>query len=182
MANTYIAFLRGINVGGHNVKMERLRELFTELGLQNVRSYINSGNIFFETGNTDRQELTRTLEQHLREGLGYEVPVYLRTTDEVEAILTQDPFKAIELTEDTRFCVVFTNESLNTKLQLPVHSHKNDMDLIAVNPHEAFVVWHIINGRPPSGKFPTDVLPMPNTARFYHTLGEIYQAATKTAS
>ena len=45
---TYIALLRGINVGGHTVKMERLRGLFGELGLERVRSYIQTGNVFFE--------------------------------------------------------------------------------------------------------------------------------------
>ena len=42
----YIALLRGINVGGHVVKMERVRELFAELGFTNVRTYIQSGNVF----------------------------------------------------------------------------------------------------------------------------------------
>ncbi len=46
-----IAFLRGINVGGHLVKMGCLRELFTELGFTHVRTYIQSGNAFFETAN-----------------------------------------------------------------------------------------------------------------------------------
>ncbi len=62
----YIAFLRGINIGGHQVKMEQLRELFRKLGLTDVRSYIQSGNIFFETAETDRVRLTRKIEQHLR--------------------------------------------------------------------------------------------------------------------
>ena len=45
----YIALLRGINVGGHTVRMEDLRPLFEELGLENVRTYIQSGNVFFGT-------------------------------------------------------------------------------------------------------------------------------------
>lgn len=77
MTEGYIAFLRGINVGGHNIKMEPLRQLFTELGLNIVRSYISSGNIFFETEETDRQLLTGKVEPHLQNSLGYEIPVIL---------------------------------------------------------------------------------------------------------
>ncbi len=179
MNERIIAFLHGINVGGHVVKMERLRQLFTELGLENVSSYINSGNIFFDSGESDRSWLAQRIEHHLNEALGYEVPVFLRTLDELKAILAQDPFRDIALTADKRFCVVFTGIPLNEKLNLPLVSSKNDMDLIAVNRYEAFFVWHILNGRPPSGRFPEEVLPKRNSSRFFHTLGKILQAAEK---
>ena len=81
---TYIAFLRAINVAGRTVKMARLRELFAELGFANVRSYIQSGNVFFETDETDRALLTGMIAGHLLQALGYEVGVFLRTIPEVE--------------------------------------------------------------------------------------------------
>ena len=56
---TYTALLRAVNVGGRTVKMERLRDLFSELELGNVRSFIQSGNVFFDTPRLDREELTR---------------------------------------------------------------------------------------------------------------------------
>jgi uncharacterized protein (DUF1697 family) len=153
----YIAFLRGINVGGHSVKMERLRQIFTDLGLNNVSSYINSGNLFFDTNSENIEKLTISIEDRLYKDLGYKVPVFLRTVSEIDAILQQDPFKEEELTNDKRFLVVFTDELLNMDLDLPLKSSKDDIEIIALNKHEAFVVWHIINGRPPSGKFPLDV-------------------------
>src|SRR5690348_9347846 len=102
----YIALLRGINVGGHTVKMERLRELFTEVGFTHVRTYIQSGNVFFETAQTDRKILTQTIELHLRQSLGYEVPVFLRTIPELEQIVELNPFQHINVTSDMRACVV----------------------------------------------------------------------------
>jgi uncharacterized protein (DUF1697 family) len=182
MTDRYIAFLRGINVGGRVVKMERLRQLFTELGFTNVRSYINSGNIFFDTNEKDRQVLTGMIERHLHSTLGYEVPVFLRTAAEVETILEQAPFKDIEQAEDRRYCVIFTDDLLNEKMDLPIHSSRDDMDLIAVNKYEAFVTWHIINGRPPSGRFPDGTLPSRNTTRFFHTLKKILQASKKSTT
>lgn len=179
MAHTrYIALLRAINVGGRTVKMERLREVFTELGLGNVRSYINSGNLFFDVDDgTDRAELTIRIETALLDALGYEVPVFLRTLDEVQALVDSDAFNATELNPDLRFCVVFTAEPIRQDLVLPWTSPKNDMDVVAVSELEAFVIWRIINGRPPSGKLPDDVLPARNTTRFFHTLKKILAAA-----
>lgn len=173
----YIALLRGINVGGHAVKMDRLRELFVELGLHNVRSYISSGNIFFETDDTDRAHVTARIEQHLHDALGFQVPTFLRTVAELESILLQEPFGGVEPTEDTRLCVAFTKQPIPDNLHFPIASSKNDMELIAANPYEAFIVWHIINGRPPSGKFAEDIVPSANTTRFYHTLAKILTAA-----
>ncbi|RYZ75251.1 MAG: DUF1697 domain-containing protein, partial [Proteobacteria bacterium] len=110
----YIAFLRGINVGGHRVKMDHLRELFRELGLANVRTYIQTGNVFFETTETDRDALTTRIEQHLLEALGYEVPTFLRTPIELQQSLQLNPFEKAEVTSDIRLMIVFTREPLQS--------------------------------------------------------------------
>lgn len=57
MNKSYVVFLRGINVGGHNVGMEQLRALLIECGLTNVRTYIQSGNVFFDTDVDDVRAL-----------------------------------------------------------------------------------------------------------------------------
>ena len=74
----YIALLRGINVGGHTVKMERLKSIFAGCGVTAVRSFITSGNIFFTTERQDREVLTKEIESHLAKELGFNVPVFLR--------------------------------------------------------------------------------------------------------
>lgn len=172
----YIALLRGINVGGHTVKMERLREIFTEMGFANVRTYIQSGNVFFETMRTDREALTQTIEQHLHEALRYPVPTFLRTIPEFEQILALDPFKHLDVTSDMRLCVTFTTEIIPDTLALPLYSFKKDMAIIHTTDHEAFVVWYIINGRPPTAQG-LRVLGERTTTRFFHTLAKILQAA-----
>ena len=173
----YIALLRGINVGGHRAKMIHLRELFSSIGFSNVRTFINSGNVFFDTDDLDKQRLAKVIEQRLYATLRYEVPTFLRTTTELQSILAQDVFKSIKLADDKRFSVIFTKEPMRENVQLPQFTSKNDMELIAVNTYEAFVVWHIINGRPPSGRFQEGIVPTVNTSRFYHTLSKILTAA-----
>ena len=173
----YTALLRGINVGGHRVKMTQLGEIFRDIGFSNIKTYINSGNVFFDSVSIDKQDLTNLIEQRLQAVLGYEVPTFLRTTAELKSIISQDAFKGIKLTDDKRFSVLFTKQPIPEKVVLPQYSSKNDMEIIAVNVYEAFVVWHIINGRPPSGRFQDSIIPIENTSRFYHTLSKILAAA-----
>ncbi len=174
----YIALLRGINVGGHTVKMDRLRELFTELGFTDVRTYIQSGNVFFETEQTDRELLTQTIERHLHQALGYQVPIFLRTIPELEQIVAMNPFQHLNVTPDMRLCVVFTSDIIPRTLALPHRSPKNDMEIIHTTDHEAFTVWYLTNGRPPATQS-FKVLGDRTTTRFFHTTARILEAAKK---
>ncbi|GAA0700720.1 hypothetical protein GCM10010193_64340 [Kitasatospora atroaurantiaca] len=178
---TYIAFLRAINVGGRTVKMEQLRALFAELGLGNVRSYIQSGNVFFTADPTDRAALTRRIEKHLEAALGYPVPVMLRTVEEVEEIVEADPFADVEVTPEVRLCLVFLSEPLPDDYQFPVHSPKGDWDILGATPGAAFVVMHLQNGR--LGSNPATAFPKSyggqGTSRFFHTTVKILAAAKK---
>lgn len=87
----YIAFLRAINVGGHTVKMDALKDLFTGMGFTDVATYIASGNVIFTA-----EGAARSLEQHieatLADSLGYEVVTFLRRDDELAKIAQTDPF------------------------------------------------------------------------------------------
>lgn len=177
----YTALLGGINVGGHRVKMEHLRELFREIGLTNVRSYIQTGNVFFEAASTDRRALSATIEAHLREALGYDVPVLLRTTEELEQILALNPFQHLHVTDDIRRCVMFLAEPPPDGLRLPLRAPKNDLEIVAATPGEVFIVWYLINGRPPSSsaeQFTVKTLGrIKATTRFFHTVAKILAAA-----
>ncbi|MEU9126677.1 DUF1697 domain-containing protein [Kitasatospora sp. NPDC048540] len=181
MAQTYIAFLRAINVGGRTVKMERLRELFAELGLERVRSYIQSGNVFFDTEETDRAALTRRIEEHLASALGYPVPAMVRTVAEVEELVAADPFAEVEVTPELRLCVVFLSEPLPEGLEFPVRSPKGDWEILGATPGAAYVVMHLRDGRlgsNPATAFPKSY-PGHGTSRFFHTTVKILAAAKK---
>ena len=66
----YIAFLRGINVGGHNVKMEVLCEQFEAIGLSKIETFIASGNVIFESRSADTAKLEVKIEKQLALSLG----------------------------------------------------------------------------------------------------------------
>jgi uncharacterized protein (DUF1697 family) len=96
-ATRLISFLRAINVGGHNVKMDRLRELFESLGLSNVETFIASGNVIFDSPATNTQMLEKEIEDHLGGSLGYEVATFIRSASELGEIASYRPFEASEL-------------------------------------------------------------------------------------
>ncbi len=84
----YVAFLRGINVGGKRlIKMEDLRRVVESIGLKSVRTFIASGNVLFETAQTNRDALTRKIEKKLLTAFGHDVPVVLQTI----ALLAGEP-------------------------------------------------------------------------------------------
>ena len=89
----YIAFLRGLNIGGHRVKMTDLCAHFESLGFANAESFIASGNIIFETRSANSPAMEKKIEAHLRASLGYEVATFVRSVAEVVAIAKYKPFK-----------------------------------------------------------------------------------------
>jgi uncharacterized protein (DUF1697 family) len=89
---TRIALLRAINVGGHTVSMERLRALFAELGYKNVRTMIASGNVLFDAGAKKPPAIEAAIEKHLANALGYDVATFVRTPEEISAIVGHEPF------------------------------------------------------------------------------------------
>lgn len=86
----YVAFLRGINVGGHRVKMDRLRGLLEQLDLLDVATVLASGNVIFSTATREAEALRARIESHLESKLGYEVPTFLRTPSELATIASME--------------------------------------------------------------------------------------------
>jgi uncharacterized protein (DUF1697 family) len=94
--NTYICFLRGINVGGRSMlPMNELRTLCEKLGFEGVRTYIQSGNVILESPLAE-EALTKQLETALEKKMGKHIPVALRTVDELSEVLKKNPFQKAE--------------------------------------------------------------------------------------
>jgi uncharacterized protein (DUF1697 family) len=92
--NRYVALLRGINVSGKNImSMKALKELFVDVGMKNVTTYIQSGNVVFETENADNSDISKKLETAISNVFGYEVPVIIRSKRELREIIVKNPFR-----------------------------------------------------------------------------------------
>ncbi len=105
----YISLLRGINVSGQKkIKMSDLESLYVKLGFQNVLTYIQSGNVIFNSGIKDRAEIINIIENGITKKYKFHVPVTLRTRREISDIIKKCPFGSIDISlEGTRVLVTF---------------------------------------------------------------------------
>lgn len=86
----FVAFLRGVNVGGNSkIAMSKIVTSLESVGLQNVSTYINSGNILFTSDGADLTRLTLQIEEALVDVSGFRIPVLLRTKDQIDSLLSQ---------------------------------------------------------------------------------------------
>src|SRR5258705_5699697 len=96
----YVAFLRAINVGGHIVKMDQLRKLFEVVPLENVETFIASGNVIFDSKSKNVAALENKIAKHLHDSLGYPVATFIRSLDEIARISAFKPFSDSEIEAD----------------------------------------------------------------------------------
>ena len=135
----YIAFLRAINVGGHTVKMDILRQLFEELGLSKVETFIASGNVIFETPSQNERELEERIQAKLHASLGYQVATFLRTDQEVASIVTYQPFPQSDLDAATAFNVALLSSELDSQSNQKLMALQSEID--AYHIHEREIYW-----------------------------------------
>jgi uncharacterized protein (DUF1697 family) len=107
---TYIALLRGINVGQNLLKMERLRELCAQIGMKNVRTYVQSGNVVFEADGA-ASKWAQALERKLAGETRLPVTVLVRTADEMKKVLAGNPFAKEKGIDFARVGVVFLRQA-----------------------------------------------------------------------
>ncbi len=143
----YIALVRAINVGGKNLlKMDVLRALCESAGLKNVKTFLQAGNVTFESTSKNPALLVSRIQKQLAASMG-ELKVFVLPLAELAKITRLDPFKRIEA-GDVMLCVVFFADEPARLPKLPVKSNDN-LELIAVRDGVAFVVAR----RKPNGWF-----------------------------
>lgn len=88
----YISMLRGINVSGQKlIKMDALKNLYESLGFEEVNTYVQSGNVVFKSGERDTAFLARDLAAKIKEVFAFDVDVIVKTMDEYQSIVDQNP-------------------------------------------------------------------------------------------
>ncbi|MGP4106798.1 DUF1697 domain-containing protein [Virgibacillus sp. L01] len=144
----YVALLCGINVGGKNkIKMAELRYFLETIGLNRVQSYIQSGNILFES-NEKEEALQKQIEKKIEGGFGFSINVILRTATELERIIGNCPFSEKTISEAEASAV---GESLYVALlsRPPSHegikrlsSYKNEKETYLIEGREIYLLFH----------------------------------------
>ena len=134
---SYIALLRGVNlVGKTSLRMADLKDIAGKLGLQNVRTYIASGNLLF-TSDEGEEKLRQMLERELQGHMSKEVRVMLRTADEMDAVVRANPFTD---RPGNNVQVFFMNEPPPTDLDSSIRNRAGD-ERVAPGTREVFVAY-----------------------------------------
>jgi uncharacterized protein (DUF1697 family) len=116
---TYISFLRGVNMTGHNsVKMAELLSLYNDMGFNDCETYIQSGNVIFKGADiVTADETAAMIEKAILKRFSYTIPVMIRTVEEVRNIMSVNPFLNRENFEPSQMAVILLYERA-TELQI----------------------------------------------------------------
>ncbi len=173
-AITYVALLRGINVGGHKrIKMDDLRREFAAAGCREVETYIQSGNVVFAADESDADALAQTIERHLHGALGFEVSVILRTAAEMDAVVANNPFVGHD-DPDARPYITFMARDLPVDLVVPRFSPLKDTEIVKATTRELFTLNRRVKDRPANPNlFSEKTFKTPATTRNLNTVAKL---------
>jgi len=159
----YVAFLRAINVGGHTIiKMTDLKQIFEACGLESVQTYIQSGNVIFESDEDDTVVLENRIASQVENFTGFKTQLFVRTIREVQSIAKKSPFTA---KADETVHVAFLKEKPDKKKQESLLSFRSDADDFAVKGREVYNLRYEREKSIFSNNFIEKILKMPGTTR-----------------
>ncbi len=132
----YAAFLRGVNVGGVIVKMDKLKKTFETIGFTNVKTLLAIGNVLFTAPSASESTLVKKIETKLETAFGHEIGVLVRKVEELQRLAEAGPFAGIKITPETRLFVTFLAEKKQSSLKIPYETPDKNCRIIRANGRE----------------------------------------------
>jgi len=175
-----ICLLRGVNVGGHNqIKMDALRALCESLKLCNAQTYIQSGNVVFQTGECDTAKLAAKIGSAIEKKHGFRPDVVLRTADEMREVIAKNPFAKRKGIEPAKLAVTFLASGPLAEVQDAVRKIKPDVEELHLIGRELYIYFPDGQGR--SKLVPVLARAMKNagTARNWNSVMKLLEMAEK---
>ncbi|MGZ3616690.1 MAG: DUF1697 domain-containing protein [Ktedonobacteraceae bacterium] len=144
----YVSLFRGINVGGNQlVKMDALKELHTSLDLQDIQTYIQSGNVVFTSDNPDVTQIQKDIEDGFAQKFGFPVKVMVRTAGEFNMIIKNNPFQNQPVKEPKWVVAIFlASDPISTALEDIQKTYTGPEEIHIVG-KEAFIYYPEGQGR-----------------------------------
>ena len=137
-----VAMLRGVNVGGHHkIQMAALRDLCASLGLCDVQTYIQSGNLVFREGGADPVAVARRLEKAIETGFGFRPAVIVRTASELRKVIAKNPFAGRADVEPNRLLVVFMDSTPTKQAREQLLSLPCEPEELRINGRELYIYY-----------------------------------------
>jgi len=130
----YVAFLRGINVGGHHkLPMADLRKELEAMSFKKVTTLLNSGNVIFEAQSMEDMALAERIAERLEKVFQFPVPTIVINAENILELLNDEPFKDEILTKECRGYVSFLQNKPRVNLQLPWLSQDTSLKILHAN-------------------------------------------------
>ena len=176
----YVSMLRAVNVGGSGlIKMEPLREAYEALGLADVRTLLQSGNVVFRSGLTDRSRLVKRIMQEIERRFDLQVEVILRTLAEIASIVDRGPVLSPRA-DKSKLLVMFLSSVPDAAAQAALkkwHKGKELKELLEMRGPEIYLYYPDGVGRSKlTGAVIENKLDTAGTARNWNTLIKLVEA------
>lgn len=136
----YVALLRGIGPGNPNMRNEKLRGIFEELGYKNVQSVISSGNIVFETDRIDTGEIENEIEAAWPSKLGFKSTTIVRSQVQLQHLVGLDPFDGLEHSKQSYLMVTFFKSPTKPEFDTPYQPEGKPYKILGTTGTELFTV------------------------------------------
>lgn len=170
----FVALLRGVNVGGNTkVNMAELRASCERLGYENVKTYINSGNVIFDAAATDADKLASQIHDTILKDFGLDISVMVRSVEELQEVITNNPFGG-QFDNHKDMHVFFLAEELSEEKRALLMEKHSDAEQFAIDGRTIYYLLRISIIDSALGKgFLDKKLKVPATARNWRTVTKL---------
>ncbi len=168
---SYVALLRGINVGGNKmVAMAELREMLEALGFSDVKTLLQSGNVVFRGAAAPPAKLERQLEAAMTKHFGMACDYHVRTAAELREVIDANPLKAEAAKDPSRFTVSFYKAPLATSAVKAAQASIAGPEIVRAHGRHLYMYWPDGQGRSKAGIVVGKALKVDGTARNWNTV------------
>ena len=170
--NVVISMLRGVNVGGHHkIRMDALKALYEALGLRDVQTYVQSGNVIFSTRERDIERLAVEIEDSIGQRFGFRSDVVMRTASELRDVVRRNPFATREGIEPAKLLVTFLAQDPGQEARDKVLAIQVEPEELHMETRECYIYFPIGIGQ---SKLPAaaiaKALKVPGTGRNWNSV------------
>lgn len=178
-----VALLRAVNVGPNNrMKMEALRHVFAEVGIEGAQTYLQSGNVVFPSTELSSVQLARRIEVRIEHAFGFHSDVILRSHDEIRRVIAENPFGARKGLEPAKLAVLFFPGAISAKEKNELAELSTGPEEIAAAASELYIYYPSGMGRSKLDAALGKALKTSPTARNWNSVTNIFAMMEKMGS
>jgi uncharacterized protein (DUF1697 family) len=179
--NTFISMLRGINVSGQKkMRMPELKSLYESLGFAHVRTYVQSGNVIFDSTEEDFVNLAELIETQIVQFFGYAVSVFIRGMDDFQRIIDSNPFLHERNEDPASLHVTFLYRAPSESVLSQLVIRTNEADEFILGDKEIYIFCPNGYGRTKfSNNYFERKLNLPATTRNWNSVVALFQIANE---